>query len=233
MDKTIIHLFFECIHVEQIWNQLTFFGTSINLQSLLPKTAIFWLLNMTKNSKLFNHLLLVFKINACENSNRGILDLNVLINETRERSKLLKKRLAVNDIKKLDSWLSRLYLYPLKLVSAIFYQNFIFHQMIALQKLWKMFFISSKKLFSFLRYSSFLYIRLPLFFPVSHCFIGWFKKNFKVYGVINCLNKNWITHYVWYLEKKIRYDIDTLSTDKVLNTEHFYGKIMQKLCTKS
>ena len=33
---------------------------------------------------------------------------------------------------------------PLKLVSAIFYQIFIFDQMIALQKLWKMFFISSK-----------------------------------------------------------------------------------------
>ena len=40
----------------------------------------------------------------------------------------------------------------LKLVSTIFYQ-FFFHQMIALQKLWKMFFISSKKLFSFSRYS--------------------------------------------------------------------------------
>ena len=39
----------------------------------------------------------------------------------------------------------------LKLVSAIFYQIFIFHQMIALQKLWKMFSISSKKLFSFFR----------------------------------------------------------------------------------
>ena len=37
-----------------------------------------------------------------------------------------------------------------KLVSAIFYQVFVFHQMIALQKLWKMFLISSKKLFSFL-----------------------------------------------------------------------------------
>ena len=40
----------------------------------------------------------------------------------------------------------------LKLLSAIFYQIFIFNQMIALQKLWKMFFISSKKLFSFSRY---------------------------------------------------------------------------------
>ena len=35
-----------------------------------------------------------------------------------------------------------------------FLSNF-FHQMIPLQKLWKMFFISSKKLFSFSRYSDF------------------------------------------------------------------------------
>ena len=45
----------------------------------------------------------------------------------------------------------------LKLVSAIFYQMFIFHQMIALQKLRKTFFTSPKKLF--------LYFCLPLFFP--------------------------------------------------------------------
>ena len=50
----------------------------------------------------------------------------------------------------------------LKLVSAIFYKIFIFHQMIALQKLWKMFFISSKKLFSFSRYSNFCILSLPL-----------------------------------------------------------------------
>ena len=39
----------------------------------------------------------------------------------------------------------------LKLVSAIFYQIFIFLQSIALQKLEKMYLILSKKLFSFLR----------------------------------------------------------------------------------
>ena len=43
----------------------------------------------------------------------------------------------------------------LKLVSAILYQIFIFDQMIGLQKLWKKFFISSKNLFSFSRYSIF------------------------------------------------------------------------------
>ena len=52
----------------------------------------------------------------------------------------------------------------LKLVSAIFYQIFSFSKIIALQKLWKMFFISSKKLFSFLR---FFYFRLHLFFSLS------------------------------------------------------------------
>ena len=52
----------------------------------------------------------------------------------------------------------------LKLVSAIFYRIFIFYQIIALQKLWKMFFVSSQKLFSFSRYSNF---RLPLFVTLA------------------------------------------------------------------
>ena len=120
----------------------------------------------------------------------------------------------------------------LKLVCTIFYQILIFHQMITLQKLWKMFFISPKKLFLFSSYSNFCTFVFPSFFPVSHCFRGWFKKNLKVYDVINCLNKNLITHFVWYLEKEKRYDIETLSIDRVLNKKHFYCKVMQKICTK-
>ena len=58
---------------------------------------------------------------------------------------------------KLDSFL--------KLALANFYQIFIFHQMIALSKLWKMFFISSKKLFSFSSYSNFCISVFPSFFP--------------------------------------------------------------------
>ena len=65
-------------------------------------------------------------------------------------------------------------------------------------------------------------------FPYSPLF-----PRLKVYDVINCLNKNSITHFVWYLEKEKRYDIEILSIDRVLNKEHFYGKVMQKMCTKS
>ena len=97
----------------------------------------------------------------------------------------------------------------LKLVSAIFYQSFIFHQMIAPEKLWKMFFISSEKLFSFSRYLDFCIFVFPSFFPVSHWFRGWFKKNLKVFDVINFLNKNLITNYIWHLEKERRCDIET------------------------
>ena len=53
----------------------------------------------------------------------------------------------------------------LKLASAIFYQIFIYLQMIVLQKIWKMSFISSKKLFSFSRYLSFCIFVFPSFSP--------------------------------------------------------------------
>ena len=67
----------------------------------------------------------------------------------------------------------------LKLASTIFYQILIFHQMITLQKLWKMFLISSKKFFSFSRYSNFCIWSSPLFSPVSHFFRSWSKKILK------------------------------------------------------
>ena len=45
--------------------------------------------------------------------------------------------------------------------------------------------------------------------------------------------KNLITHFVWYLGKEKSYDIETLSTDRILKKEDFYGKVMQKMWTKS
>ena len=96
-----------------------------------------------------------------------------------------------------------------------------------------MLFISSEKLFFFSRYSNFCISIFLSFFPVSHCFGGWSKINLKVYDVINGLNKNLIIYFVRYLEKGKRYDIETLSIDRVLNEKYFYEKIMQKMCTKS
>ena len=79
----------------------------------------------------------------------------------------------------------------------------------------------------------FVFLSFPLFLSVGHCFGGWSKINLKVQDVINCLNKNSITHFVWYSGKKKMYDIQTLSIDGVSDKEHFYWKIMQKMCSKS
>ena len=59
------------------------------------------------------------------------------------------------------------YIYNFKLVSAIFWQIFVFDQMVPLQKLWKILFISSKKLFSFPEVFKFLYFHLPFIFSLS------------------------------------------------------------------
>ena len=54
-----------------------------------------------------------------------------------------------------------------------------------------------------------------------------------MYDAINCRNKNVITHFIWYLEKEKRYDIEPLSIDRVLIKEHFYGKVIHKMRTNS
>ena len=71
-----------------------------------------------------------------------------------------------------------------------------------------MLFMSSKKLFSLSRYLNFCISVFPFFFPASHWLRGWWKINLKVYDVSNCLNKNLITHFAWYLEKGKRYNIE-------------------------
>ena len=58
----------------------------------------------------------------------------------------------------------------------------------------------------------FVFTSSPLFLLVTHCFLAWSKINVKVYYVVNCLNKNLVTHFVWYLEKEKSYNIETLST---------------------
>ena len=84
----------------------------------------------------------------------------------------------------------------LKACVCYFLSNFYFSPMLAL--------VSSKKLLSFSRYSNFCISVFPSFFlPVSHCFRGWSDINFKAYDVINCLNKNLITHFFDFLGWKL------------------------------
>ena len=42
----------------------------------------------------------------------------------------------------------------------------------------------------------------------------------------HCSHLNLITRFIWYLEKEKREDIETLSTDIVLDKEHLYEETM-------
>ena len=107
-----------------------------------------------------------------------------------------------------------------------------FHQIIVLTKLWKMLFVSSKKLFSFSRYSKFCISIFPSFFylPLLYKMI---VEDKPVCDVINFVNKKLITHFVWYLENEKRYDIETLLIDRVLNKDCFVEKSCRKHAPKA
>ena len=81
-----------------------------------------------------------------------------------------------------------------------FHQIFIVLPNKALQKLWKKLFISSKKLFSFSRYSNLCISDLPSFPTCRPLLRGWSKINLKVHDVMNLISlegkKVWLWNFV-------------------------------------
>ena len=122
----------------------------------------------------------------------------------------------------------------LKTCFCYFYFCFLFYPANdSPSKTMKMLFISSRKLFLFLRYSNFCISVLHSFSTSRPLLWRMIEDKSKVHDVINCVNEISITHFVWYLENEKKYDIETLSIDWVSDKEHFYRKIMQKICSKS
>ena len=89
----------------------------------------------------------------------------------------------------------------LKLVSAIFYQIILFTYWQPLKNYEKRFLFNLKSSFCSRDIQIFAFLSSLLFFPVSHCFRGWFKKYLKVYDVFNCLNQK-ITDFFDILRKE-------------------------------
>ena len=90
--------------------------------------------------------------------------------------------------------------FKVKAFVRYFYQIFIFSPIDSPAKTMKNTSYFIKKALFVLEIIKFLYFHPSLFF--FHCFRRWSKINLKVYDTINCLNKNSITHFVWYLEKE-------------------------------
>ena len=78
-DKTIKHIFLECMCVKQVWNHLRLFLTNdISLAIVAPQTTIFDFTDGIENNvcKITNHILLIFKLHVYKSRERGTLELS-------------------------------------------------------------------------------------------------------------------------------------------------------------
>ena len=90
----------------------------------------------------------------------------------------------------------------LKLVSTIFVKFLFFTKWWSFQNYEKYFLVHLKSSFCSRDIQIFVFPPSPIFLPVSHCLRAWSKMNLKDSDVANCLNKNLLKHFVWYLEKE-------------------------------
>ena len=100
-DETVLHLFYECDIVQNLWNELDlFFENDFTLFDLTPQAAFLGFLNV--NSKLFliqNHLLSIFKIYIYNSRRSESLIIKFLIREIM-KVKNTEEKISINNEKK-------------------------------------------------------------------------------------------------------------------------------------
>ena len=61
--ETISHLFYYCIHIQDIWNQVhIYFTDCFHFSQLPPQTAIFGFQNIENQNLIQNHIFVLFKL---------------------------------------------------------------------------------------------------------------------------------------------------------------------------
>ena len=100
-EETISHLFYYCIHIQDIWNQVQIYFTDcFHFSQLTPQTAIFGFHNIDNNTFLIkNHILLSFKLYIYNARKHRFLSFNNLLNEV-SKTKNLEKRVAGNNLER-------------------------------------------------------------------------------------------------------------------------------------
>ena len=100
-DKTVLHLFYECDIVQNLWNELDlFFENDFTLFDLTPQAAFLGFLNVDSKLLLIqNHLLLIFKKYIYNSRRSESLIIKSLIREI-TKAKNIDKKISINNEKK-------------------------------------------------------------------------------------------------------------------------------------
>ena len=94
-DETVLHLFYECNIILNLWNELVlFFENEFTLFDLTPQAAFLGFLNVDSELLLIqNHLLLIFKIYIYNSRRSESLKIKSLIREiTKVKTQNQKKK---------------------------------------------------------------------------------------------------------------------------------------------
>ena len=80
-EETTIHLFYDCLIVKRIWNQLkSILSNNFNFLISLPQSAIFGFWDVDTNEHLIlNHLLIIFKMYIYNARTTGYLNISHLL----------------------------------------------------------------------------------------------------------------------------------------------------------
>ena len=105
-EETISHLFYYCIYIQDIQNQV-YFTDCFHFSQLTPQTAIFGFLNIDNDTFLIqNHILLLFKLYIYNARKHGFLSFNNFLNEI-SKIKNLEKRVAANNRNKCERFIKK------------------------------------------------------------------------------------------------------------------------------
>ena len=80
-EETVMHLFYNCLIVKRIWNQLkSILANDLNFSISMLQSAIFGFWDLDTNERLIlNHLLLIFKIYSYNARTTGYLNISHLL----------------------------------------------------------------------------------------------------------------------------------------------------------
>ena len=100
-EETIMHLFYDCLIVKRIWNQLkSILSNNLNFPIGTPQSAIFGFCDLDTNGHLIlDHLLRIFKMYIYNARTTGYLNISHLLiyikgikdNDAKRRKKINKK----------------------------------------------------------------------------------------------------------------------------------------------
>ena len=108
-EETISHLFYYCIHIQDIWDQVQiYFPDCFHFSKLTLQTTIFGFHNIDNDNFLIqNDILLFFKL-YIYSARKRVLSFNNFLNEV-SKIKNLEKRVAANNWNKCDRFRKKLH----------------------------------------------------------------------------------------------------------------------------